>query len=158
MTTRSALLDANFLIAETDATDALHASSVALRRALVEHDVHVIILDVVVAETVSVLARRATEGRRRASFRDLLDAFVEQVPAERMSWVGQEMRRCYDAVIDDVRDSGGRRNFNDALMVQICHRANVGAIVSFDVDFDNVDDLVRLSSPAAVAKWIKKQG
>ncbi|MBI4278842.1 MAG: type II toxin-antitoxin system VapC family toxin [Armatimonadetes bacterium] len=150
------LLDSSYLIAALDRRDTLHDDATALGQALTDAGAEAIYLDVVVAETLSALARRHHERRQSRQLIALLDQMQQHIPPDHITWISQEVRRLYGRVLNDVRATSGRRNFNDALIILVAEELGIGAIASFDSDFENVPHLMRLASANRVADWAER--
>ena len=97
-----------------------------------------------------MLARRLEEQRRGSEFPALLDTLLEQVPEASIEWLSLETRRLYLEVIDLVRRTNGALNFHDALIAVGCRELGIEAIVTFDMDFEQVTWLTRISDPRHV--------
>lgn len=54
------------------------------------------------------------------------------------------MKRCYDDIVGVVDATGGRLNFNDALLVVLQREGTSGDVASFDAGFDAVPDFRRI--------------
>jgi predicted nucleic acid-binding protein len=138
------ILDANVVLARFDAADVFHATATALTRRLDLEGSRVIVLDCVVNEVLSVLARRLRERRREAEVASAPRALRAALPAE-MAPAYSLLPSCFDEVVDDMVGSAGRRNFHDALIVVYARRHGIGHVASFDRDFDGVPDLTRIA-------------
>jgi predicted nucleic acid-binding protein len=131
-------LDANVLVGWLDASD-LHATRThALLTTLRELRLRPVLVDFVVAETLSVLARRARE--RKTTPPDLKPVF-----ATIRSWRAQLYRlsqhtpRLWDEALNVVEATNGRLNFNDALLVALQREGAIGWLATFDKGFEQVD-------------------
>jgi predicted nucleic acid-binding protein len=140
-------IDTVVLAALVDTRDKWHATAVTLRDALKAEHAEVSYFDPVLAETISLLARRLAEQKRLDQFSGGLDKLDLLVPLELITWVSPETPRLYPQILALVRADGGELNFNDALIALACQELGVQFIASFDRDFDRVDWLVRLETP-----------
>jgi len=127
--------------------DTWHRRAQTLRNAIEHTDVELVYFDCVIAETISVVARRLEEQSRSSEFTLLLDRLRDQVPATTITWILPDVPRLYDAVLDLMYTSAGALNFNDALIALACRERGIAAIVSFDPDFDTLAWLQRFSQP-----------
>lgn len=153
-TSRSAVVDTSYLVALVDSRDSLHPAALVLRRSLEEAAVRPVFFEVLVGEAISVLARRCAERRRAESVSRLLADLGRMIPTESLTWVGHEMRTWWEEVLMRVEGSQGRINFNDSLTLSAARAAGLGAVISFDPDFDGLPELVRLSTPESVQAWV----
>lgn len=148
--TLSAIVDSSYLVALVDDKDSLHSQATQMVGALENHSVRLVFLDILMGESISVLARRCAERKHGAALERTLEKLTALVPEDSITWVGQEIRRHYSSVLADVQLSRGGRNFNDALTVIVAQVLAIPAIISFDSDFDNLPGLTRLSDQASV--------
>jgi predicted nucleic acid-binding protein len=143
-------LDTVILAAILDERDKWHFPALAIRDALQTTDVELIIFDVVVNETISVLARRLHEQGRESQFDLLFNQLDYHVPAHRITWISHETSRFYSEILALIRLHHGELNFHDALLALACRELAIPYIVSFDQDFDKVHWLTRIDTPANI--------
>ncbi len=141
------VVDTNVLVALIDSRDKWHSNAKKVVAALETRQMSVIYLDCVINETISVLARRAEEQKRTDQFPALLDALIQLVPVDSITWVSAEVKRLYPQIVELVRDTSGILNFHDALMALFCQEISAVELVSFDEDFDRISWLSRVSLP-----------
>jgi predicted nucleic acid-binding protein len=150
MTDKLAVIDTNVLVAISDSQDKWHKKALILLDMLKIQGVRIIYFDCVLSETVSVMARRAEEQKRSNQFPALLDNLLQNIPLENITWISLEIQKMYSDVMKLIRDHFGILNFNDSLIALSCRDLNIGAIVSFDRDFDQISWLQRISLPEDV--------
>ncbi len=140
------VLDANVLVGYLDANDVQHARASALIDRLESDGHESVLLDVLVAEAVSVLCRRARE--RKSSPPDLtvvLDRVRRWHDAGEIEEVFSEVPRFFADVLDVIEASAGALNFNDGLLVVLQRNVVIDDVASFDEAFDGVDGFRRLA-------------
>ena len=147
---RQVVIDTNVLVALVDTRDKWHRQAHVLHAALKAQDARFVYVDCVMNEAISALGRRAEEQRRLSEFMPLLDKLASFVPDDTITWLSLETRRLYPAVIDLVRQTNGTLNFHDALIAVGCRELGIDAIVTFDMDFEQVSWLTRISDPRYV--------
>jgi len=157
MTGERAVVDANVLVAMIDSKDKWHGKAGRLLEALEAEDLLAAYLDCVFNETVSVMARRAEEQKRSRELPGLLKALFEKIPLEKITRISLEVPRMFSQVIGLVEESGGVLNFNDSLMALFCREADIGVVVSFDKDFDEIPWLTRISLPESLKAVFDRQ-
>lgn len=140
-------LDTSVLIGLIDSEDVWHSSAVALVQALKAHHADVAIFDCVLAEAVSILARRIHEKRRVADLDHLIEQILTNYPMNDLLWVLPDVPALYIEIIELVRSSQGELNFNDALISISCRNRAIPFIASFDRDFDQLAWLRRIAQP-----------
>jgi predicted nucleic acid-binding protein len=140
-------IDTSVLIGLLDPQDVWHTPAVALKQALQTCQAEVAVFDCVLAEAVSTMARRIHEQRRLADLDLLLTQIQKNYPTDGILWALPDVPMLYHDILDLVRSSGGKLNFNDALIALSCRLRDIPLIASFDRDFDDVDWLKRVARP-----------
>ena len=138
------VLDANVLVAWIDSADSLHTRAHDLMAQLEQDGADPVLLDVLVAEAVSVLCRRLRERRQRGDLAALLAEFRRRIDPTTIQWVGAEAERMYERILDQVAATEGRLNFNDAFLVLLQKDGRVGPVATFDAGFDAVLGFLRV--------------
>ena len=139
-----AIMDSNVLIAHVNPNDSLHKAALALIELAAQAKLEVVYFDCVVAESLSVIARRLEEKKRMNEFGALADRLFEIAPEVDWEWLFPEAPRLFNTVIELMRQTSGQLNFNDALIVVACRELGINTLLSFDTDFDTIPDLTRL--------------
>lgn len=143
---REVALDANVLVAWLDAADVLAPRATSLLDRLRAEGTELVLLDIAIAEAVSVLCRRAVQ--RKTSPPDLTSALAAVrtwVERGMVRWVAREGERLMADVLAVIEASTGRLNFNDALLVVLQREGTLGEVASFDSGFDTLEDFKRLA-------------
>ena len=143
---REIVLDANVIVAQIDGGDVLSVRARALGQRLREEGAELVILDVALNEAVSVLCRRARERRGAPPHLSTALAVVRGwAESGVVRWVASEAERLVVPILDVVRDTGGRLNFNDALLAVLQRENFIGEVASFDQGFDVLPDFRRIA-------------
>ena len=87
VTPNRALVDSNVLIAHVNTNDSLHKAALALVEMAAQAKIEVVYFDCVVAESLSVIARRLEEKKRMNEFGALADRLFEIAPEESLEWL-----------------------------------------------------------------------
>jgi predicted nucleic acid-binding protein len=124
--------------------------ALAIRNALQATSAEILVFDIVVNETISVLARRLHEQGRAPQLSKLLDRLEHELPLHRITWISSATQRLYPNILSLVREHNGELNFHDALIALMCRERDIHYLASFDRDFDKVPWLTRIDSPANV--------
>lgn len=143
---REVVLDANVIVAWLDQSDVLASRARELMARLKAEGAWIVLLDIAVTEALSVLCRRAAQ--RRTSPPDVAAAIstVRAWAAQgEIRWCAREAERLISEVLAIVESTGGRLNFNDALLVELQRQGLIGELASFDTGFDAVDAFRRLA-------------
>ena len=152
MTTTPVVIDANVLVALTDAHDKWHPVAVTLRDALLAVNASLVYFDCVVNKAIGVIGRRAEEQKRSDQFGSLLDGMIALVPELQITWISAAGQRLYEPVLRLCRQHGGRLNFNDALIALVCQELSLSWMLSFDGDFDEIPWLARIADLPGVQR------
>lgn len=83
-TIKEAIIDTNVLVALIDNRDDWSLRAQELMTALYDQEIHLLFLDCVINETISVLARRSEERKRSDEFSNLLDELTQRMPGNRI--------------------------------------------------------------------------
>jgi predicted nucleic acid-binding protein len=140
-----ALADTNFVVALLDRKDSLHRKALGLNEHLIGSSVEIFYADCVINEVVSVLVRRLREQRRSEEIQDLLEVINEEFPPESLTWTYPGIEQEWKAVIDTIRKTSGKLNFHDALLARAAADLDIPAIISFDMNLDELTSWKRIS-------------
>jgi predicted nucleic acid-binding protein len=141
------LADTNFLVALLDRKDSLHRRAAALNEALIAAAAEIFYADCVINETVSVLLRRLREQRREADIPSLVRTIEDQFPSNALTWVYPGIEEEWNAIFEAIRQTNGKLNFHDALLVRAALALRVSHIVSFDSNLDVGTTWKRIGRP-----------
>lgn len=133
------VLDASVLVGLLDQNDSLHERSTELLARMQRDGERPVMLDVMVAEMVSALCRRATQ---RKSGRPDLGRVRDQVHAWLASglvtFVHDAVAELFEDIVDAAEASGGVLNFNDAALVLLQRNGAIGDVATFDANLADV--------------------
>jgi predicted nucleic acid-binding protein len=139
------VLDANVLVGWLDEHDALHVRASELADRLEAEGHALASLDFLVAEAVSVIARRSAQRRQQPpDIASALEAIRQWQQEGFIAYRPITPSEFLDS-LTLVEQSRGVLNFNDARLVVMQQRGEIGDVASFDADFDGVDGFRRLS-------------
>jgi predicted nucleic acid-binding protein len=142
---REVVLDANVIVAQLDRVDVFSDRAQVLGKRLRDEGAEIVLLDVLVGETVSVICRRA---RERRSLQPDIDGTLATVRSWAeggfIRWVAGEGKRRIGSILDVIGETGARLNFNDALLVVLQREGIIGEVASFDRGFDVLPDFRRV--------------
>lgn len=91
------------------------------------------------------MARRIRE-RGGNDFADKLKMIEEKIPKNKILWSYPRIVEYYDLIIDIIKKHQGRLNFHDAMIVTVIREAGLKYVVSFDKDFDDIEEIERIDS------------
>jgi predicted nucleic acid-binding protein len=140
-------IDSSVLVGLINPDDLWRDQAVNLKSTLLDRGAELLYFDCVVVEAVSTATRRLHERKRQEDVAALLERLAKQVPSDTITWILPDVQRLYLTALDLMRISQGALNFNDALIALACRERGIPAIASFDVDFDSIAWLRRLSQP-----------
>lgn len=135
------VLDASVLVGLLDQNDSLHQRSTELLARMQRDGDRPVMLDVMVAEMVSALCRRATQRKsgppNLARVRDQVHAWIE---AGLVTFVHDAVAELFKEIVDAASTSGGLLNFNDAALVLLQREGTIGVVATFDANLAGTDD------------------
>ncbi len=127
-------LDSSFVIALADTDDQNHDNAVAV---MPKTGVRRVISDLVISESVSAISGRLGVRAGREVFENLLyDSATKTVFGN---------KRLYERALPICAKYGGRLSFADSITVRVMYDEKVKEIISFDSDFDRVENVARVS-------------
>ncbi len=134
------VLDANILVGWLDEGDALHNRVIGILERLERAGHEAVLTDVLLAEAMSVLCRRARERRTDPpSLQVVVDAmrrwFVEGAVRSFAAQTGS----LFAEVLDVIEET-------DGLLVMLQRRGDIGDVVSLDAGFDVVTGFRRIDA------------
>ncbi len=110
------VIDTSVLVGVLYPRDHRHAQAQALVNDITDAGYGLVYLDCVVAETISVIVRRAEEQHYQGNIAMLFHPLKTKIPSENITWIFDEVPRLYDAILNLMQTSNGNLNFNDALI------------------------------------------
>lgn len=153
-TNKVAVLDTNFLVALIDEKDSLHKKSLEVKDYLIREDFRQIIFDFIIAEALSVIARRTEERYKKMrgdntklklEFISKTEKLIKEV-RKNIIWVSQLIftKENFKKIYNKMKQSGGKLNFNDCAILLFMEEEKIKYIVSFDRDFDQISSIKRI--------------
>ena len=127
-------LDSSFIIALADLDDQFHERAVKI---LPNLESQRLISDLVISESVTGVGARLGSKAAREVFENLaFDSTTRTVFGT---------KRLYERAMRIYTKYGGRLSLPDSVTVRLMYDQRVRKVVSFDSDFDRVDQLTRVS-------------
>lgn len=137
------VLDTNYILALLDSNDVHHMSAKRIEEKLENRFIHLIYLDCVISEVISIIIKRLKEKKKDRLIVGLILKIQEMVPKEKITWVYPNIEAYYNSVIQTIKDYDGLLNFNDALILNVAKKYGITHIISFDKGFDETG-LIRI--------------
>lgn len=134
-------LDSNVLIALMDERDALHGQAVRVMAELENSAAEFFFSDVVINETLSVLAKRCEAKKNEAAFQILAEEFRKQISNRPILCLYGLLPSHYHQIIDSMIASRGLFNFHDCLIILFLKEIKEICLVTFDQDFHRLTSL-----------------
>lgn len=133
------LFDTNFVVSLIDAGDVHHTRA----KNLFDHiqSGEVFFSDIVVNETLSVLARRCEAKKRSADFKNVAKIFTDCIQGQPILCLYELLPRNLKEVINMMIQYEGALNFHDCLMAFFLKDLPHVGFVTFDEDFKRVGGL-----------------
>jgi predicted nucleic acid-binding protein len=124
--------DSSFFIALVDRKDQWHPAAKALLPVLADETI--IISDLIIAESVTIIGRRSGGKAGEHLYHYFMDNCECVITDEKILKEGMGVFLRYD----------GTLSVSDAVSVFIMEKKNINRILSFDSDFDKVEGVVRI--------------
>jgi predicted nucleic acid-binding protein len=143
-TAEEVVLDANVLVGIADDQDTRAADARALVRSIRARGAEPVLLDVLVGEALSVLCRRFAERAAPGLSPDLV--FARYLLAERSGTIRRLAAEAYarfERVLELVRETEGRLNVHDAMIVVLQRDGFIGAVATYDEALATAPGFVR---------------
>lgn len=82
--------------------------------------------------------------------RTLLERLEVLVPKSQIEWVYSDVPELYSHIMKMIKENEGRLNLHDALISLFMREQGLKHIVSFDTDFDEVEEVTRIGNHEAI--------
>lgn len=128
-------VDSSFFIALVDRKDQWHPAAKALLPVLADETI--IISDLIIAESVSIIGRRSGGKAGEQLYQYFMDNCDLIVTDQKILKGGMSVFLRYD----------GTLSVSDAVSVFIMKKKNIDRILSFDSDFDKIEGIFRVHEP-----------
>ena len=139
-------LDTSYLVGQFDESDLWNSEAIEIRLLLLQNQIDAVYFDCVINELFTVLGRRCRQQNRTQMFSTLVDRVIQTIPDASITWIYHRLPDWYRRCLDIMRTTQCSLNFHDALIVVAMQEMDLTALVSFDVGFDQVPTITRLSS------------
>lgn len=131
------VVDTNVIVALLDVRDVHHDETLKLIKRLEDEQRDLCLMDCILNEVFTVLARRSLERGHRFSeivrkFRNDLESF-ETIKAYPL------VKKIYDNVVDLMIRTDGRLNYHDALICIVMKDKGIDNIATLDKDFREIE-------------------
>jgi predicted nucleic acid-binding protein len=138
------IFDTNVLVALIDKKDKFHNKAEEVYNELERIGWEIIIFDCVIDEALNVFSRRCWEQKREEEFKSILNKTLSFINDKNIIWVYDKVKNFYKEIINKLRETNGKLNFHDALIIISARYYEIKYIASFDSDFDKVEGLKRI--------------
>ena len=139
------VLDANVIVGLLDEGDSQSARAHELVARLQAEGHQPVFVGFLLAEALSALCRRSFERKKQPPQLDPIIEWVHEQRARGLVYFPALTDEDFAGALDVMKSSQGELNFNDARLVVMQRRGEIGDVASFDADFDRVDGFRRLS-------------
>ncbi len=127
------VLDANVLVGLADNNDSRAADARDVVRRFRARGAEPVLVDFLVGEALSALCRRFAERATLGLEPDLVFAgYLRAEQAGQIRRLAAEGYARFDRVLAVVRDTAGRLNVHDAMIVVLQREGRIGAVATFD--------------------------
>lgn len=131
------VIDTNVIVALIDNKDVHHAKALDLIIKIEDDNNSFIILDCVVNEVFSVLARRSLQ--RGYSFKSAAEKFNIEMKKFDITRVYPLVHRMNDSIVNFMITNNGILNYHDSLICLAMKHKKIKNIATFDKGFNNIE-------------------
>jgi len=131
------IVDTNVIVALLDGKDIHHPNAVKLVQRLEEERKEIVLMDCILVELYSVIARRSR--KRGYDFSKIFPLISEIEDLYDVITAYDYRAKLHMKVLDLILASGGRLNYHDALISLVMRRKRIRQIATFDRDFETID-------------------
>ncbi len=139
------ILDSSFVVAELDSRDLFHDRALSIRQRISKENLRPILLDLVVNETLTVIAKRWERSPSRGPFSKVFEAVGTLIRPENVVFVYPRLREYWEALMALFSSADGRLSFHDGLILLVMKEQGIQKIATFDDDFKTVKGISVLS-------------
>lgn len=154
---KALIYDSSFLVGLIDEGDKWHKTALEIHSAISASEFKIVYFDCVANEVISVLGKRCKDKKESEYFPDKLEKFRAIIPKEDITWIYLDIEDYYDEILGIMKGSSGKLNFHDSLICIAARKRNLRYIVSFNEDFDEVEDLIRIKEKKDLDKTLQAQ-
>ncbi|MEW6620573.1 MAG: type II toxin-antitoxin system VapC family toxin [bacterium] len=138
------ILDTNVLISIIDENDKWFKTTKEILTNLPENT-NFIILDIVINESINVLAKRFESKNQPENFIVALSK-METVYFDKILWVSEYIKSYHFSIMTTLKEHKGLLNYNDSFIINYMLNNNLSDIFSYDEDFDLIPSIKRISN------------
>ena len=131
------VVDTNVLVALLDSKDVHHQKAVRLAQRLENEKRQILLMDCILVELYSVIARRSRE--RGYDFSLIFPQIMEIEEMYDIIMAYDYRTRLHTKALNLILLSGGALNYHDALISLVMKRKRIKQIATFDKDFATID-------------------
>ncbi|HZX13764.1 MAG TPA: type II toxin-antitoxin system VapC family toxin [Thermodesulfobacteriota bacterium] len=136
------VVDTNVVVALLDMRDVHHNKALNLIRRLESEEKDLLLMDCILNEVYTVLARRSLERGYR--FSEIVGKIKNELESFETIRAYRFVNKIHDNIVELMVRTNGRLNYHDALMSIVMKEKGVEEIVTFDRDFKDI-------------KWLKTE-
>jgi predicted nucleic acid-binding protein len=138
------VLDANVLVGLADDNDSRAADARDIVRRLRARGAEPVLVDFLIGEALSALCRRFAERATLGLEPDLVFArYLHVEQAGQIRRLAAEGYARFDRVLAVVRETAGRLNVHDAMIVVLQREGRIGAVATFDEALATIPGFIR---------------
>jgi hypothetical protein len=131
------VVDANVIVALLDVRDVHHDRTLKLINRLEDEQKDLVLMDCILNEVYTVLARRSLERGYRLS--EIVSKVKNDLESFEIIEAYLLVNRIHDKVIELMTKTDGRLNYHDALICLVMKEKGINKIATFDKDFKEIN-------------------
>ncbi|MDO8518858.1 MAG: PIN domain-containing protein [Deltaproteobacteria bacterium] len=131
-------LDSSFLVALLDFKDVHHPRAVEMNTLMKRQKGELFISDIVLNETLSVIARKYEGEARHEELKRKFQAFFHHIEAKPILCLYELVNQSFGFIQKMILHTNGKLGFHDCLIVFFLRQVPLVHLVTFDEDFRQV--------------------
>lgn len=135
------ILDSSFVVAELDHKDFFHERALKVRERITQAELKPLLLDLVVNETLTVIAKRWERTPSRGTFDTILTTMSPLINPQNVFFVSSRFQEYWQPLLSLFSSSGGHLSIHDCFILLIMKEFDIKKIATFDDDFKSVQGI-----------------
>ena len=139
------IVDTNVLVSIIDSKDKWNATTLGIINQIEnkKEKINLIFLDIVINESINVLLKRYESKGMLEKVDEMID-LIEENYNEFIIWASENVEDYHKDILKKIKDYKGLLNYNDSFIIEYMERNNIRNIISYDIDFDQIELINRI--------------
>lgn len=138
------VIDTNALISFLDTADKWKPVIDSIFKRLQKNSINIIVTDIVINEAINVLCKRFENKKKENEIPSLIQKVDALYNEESITWISEEIKIYHNSILNLLKTNNGLLNYNDCFLISFMQKNSIKYIISFDIDFDQIDGIKRI--------------